>query len=114
VRRSNEEIRANNKGRIDVARVRAATEEQIARWKAEDGIDDATLGPPRFINAGPDAKRIREKMQLSQEDFARRFHLSLRTVQEWEQQRRVPDGPGRTLLRVIEHEPEAVERALEG
>jgi len=37
---------------------------------------------------------------------------SLRTVQDWEQGPRVPGGPARTFLLVIDREPEAVRRAL--
>lgn len=111
VRRSNEQIRTA-KGRIDVGKVKAATEADIARWKREDGVDDARLGPARFVSSGPDVRVIRERLGLSQEAFADRFHLSLRTVQEWEQRRRVPEGPARVLLQVIERDPDAVERAL--
>lgn len=111
VRRSNEEAR-QAKGRLDPERLRAATEADIEGWKREDGLDDATLGPARLVQAGPDVRSVRERLGLSQEAFAARFHLSLRTVQEWEQQRRVPEGPARVLLQVIEREPEAAARAL--
>jgi len=40
------------------------------------------------------------------------FGVSVRTVQEWEQGRAGPSGPSRTLLIVIDREPEAVRRAL--
>jgi putative transcriptional regulator len=113
VRRSNEEMRTA-KGRIDVEKLDRVTEEDIARWKREDGVDDASLGPSRFVSAGPDVRALRERLGLSQEAFANRFHLSLRTLQEWEQQRRVPEGPARVLLQVIERDPQAVERALAG
>jgi putative transcriptional regulator len=33
-------------------------------------------------------------------------------VQNWEQGRRRPEGAARALLKVIEHEPDAVRRAL--
>ncbi len=49
---------------------------------------------------------------LSQEAFAERFHLSLRTIQDQEQGRTVPDEPARVLLQIIERDPEAVQRAL--
>lgn len=111
VKRSNEQIR-RARGRIDVAKLNAATEADISRWKRQDGIDDAALGPARLVSAGPDVRLLRERLGLSQEAFAERFQLSLRTVQEWEQRRRVPDGPARVLLRVIERDPEAVARAL--
>lgn len=111
VKLSNAQIRAS-KGRIDLKRIEAATEADIERWKQEDGIDDATLGPARLVTPGPDVRVLRERLGLSQEAFAERFHLSLRTIQEWEQRRRVPEGPARVLLRVIEREPEAAARAL--
>jgi hypothetical protein len=38
-------------GRMDVERLKSATEADIARWKQEDGIDDALLGPPRFVTS---------------------------------------------------------------
>ena len=113
VRRSNEEIRVA-KGQLDLAKIRAATETDIERWKDQDGVDDAALGPVRVVGPGPDVRLLREALGLSQEDFAERFHLSLRTIQEWEQRRRVPEGPALTLLRVIERDPRAVERALVG
>ena len=111
VKKSNEQIRAAE-GRVNAAKLRAATERDIERWKREDGIDDAQLGPPRLVAPGPDVRALRERLGLSQEAFAERFQLSLRTLQDWEQQRRVPEGPARVLLRVIEREPEAATRAL--
>jgi hypothetical protein len=48
MRYTNEEIR-NRKGHVDHAKVSAATEEQIALWKQEDGNDDSALGPTRAV-----------------------------------------------------------------
>ncbi len=110
-RRSVEDIRAVRKA-LDLARVQQATESDIARWQREDDFDESSLGPPRLVSGGPDVRAIRERLSLSQESFALRFGLAPRTVQEWEQGRRVPEGPARTLLRVIAREPAAVERAL--
>jgi putative transcriptional regulator len=111
VRRSTEQVRADQ-GKIDLLKVGAATEGDIERWKREDGVDDASLGPAHLVRAGADVRALRERLGLSQEVFAERFQISLRTIQEWEQRRRVPEGPALTLLRVIERDPEAVERAL--
>lgn len=68
-----------------------------------------------FVEHAPDplnVKAIREKLGLSQSAFAARFGVSLRTLQGWEVGARQPTGAARTLLRVVEHEPEAVRRAL--
>lgn len=59
-----------------------------------------------------DVKAIRAKLGVSQDQFARMFGVSKDTVQGWEQLRRRPEGPSRALLKVIDKEPEAVQRAL--
>lgn len=52
------------------------------------------------------AKEIRRQLQLSQAAFAGLMGVSLRTVQDWEQGRREPSGPAKTLLRVAEKYPD--------
>jgi putative transcriptional regulator len=59
-----------------------------------------------------DVKAIREKISLSQSEFASLFGLSKRTLEHWEHGRRVPTGPARAFLTVIAREPDAVRRAL--
>lgn len=59
-----------------------------------------------------DVKAIREKVDMSQSEFARFFGFSKRTLEHWEHGRRVPTGPARAFLTVIAREPEAVRRAL--
>jgi putative transcriptional regulator len=61
-----------------------------------------------------DVKAIREKIALSQSEFAKLFGLSQRTLEHWEHGRRVPSGPARAFLTVIAREPAAVRRALLG
>ena len=70
--------------------------------------------PCRIVD-DPSAERIlalRKRMKLSRREFADRFGLDARAVQDWEQGRRLPDRAARVLLTVIEHNPKAVERAL--
>jgi putative transcriptional regulator len=38
--------------------------------------------------------------------------VSIKTLQNWEQGRREPEGPAKALLRVVEMEPKAVMSAL--
>lgn len=59
-----------------------------------------------------DVKAIRAKLKLSQAAFAERFGFSVASVQDWEQNRRSPETSARILLKVIDREPEAVQRAL--
>jgi len=58
-------------------------------------------------------KAIRKSVAKSPREFERRFGVPARTVEGWEQGKKV-DVAARVLLTVIEKEPEAVERALSG
>lgn len=59
-----------------------------------------------------DVKNVRRKLSMSQGAFAARFGISPATLRNWEQGRRLPEGPARVLLAIIDREPEAVQRAL--
>jgi putative transcriptional regulator len=59
-----------------------------------------------------DVKRIRKNLGLSQGQFADMYGFSVRTVQEWEQGRAVPQGAAKNFLVVLDKEPKAVQRAL--
>jgi DNA-binding transcriptional regulator YiaG len=59
----------------------------------------------------PDVRAIREQLKLTQAEFARRFQLSQRTVQQWEQHRAMPDMPARVLLKAIQRAPDVVAAA---
>src|ERR1035441_3338033 len=77
---------------------------------------DRLIRPPSESGNDANAQRCAgnaSQLGISQEEFAKRFGLSLRTVQQWEQKRRVPDGPASLLLRVIADNPKAVERGVE-
>lgn len=60
----------------------------------------------------PDPKVIRQRLGLSQSRFAAIIGVSVRTLQNWEQGRREPEGPAKALLRVVDREPQAVLQAL--
>lgn len=49
---------------------------------------------------------IRAKLKLSQSAFAGLLGVSMRTLQDWEQGRRNPQGPAIALLRIAEQHPE--------
>lgn len=51
-------------------------------------------------------KEIRLKLHLSQSAFAGLIGVSVRPLQDWEQGRREPQGPGVALLRIAEQHPE--------
>ena len=55
-----------------------------------------------------DVAAIRQTYGLSQAKFASLMGISVRTLQNWEQGRRIPRGPARVLLRVVALHPDAV------
>ncbi|HEX9730369.1 MAG TPA: helix-turn-helix domain-containing protein [Thermoanaerobaculia bacterium] len=59
-----------------------------------------------------DVKSLRQRLGMTQREFAQRFAFSIRSVQNWEQGRRIPEGPAKVLLTVIDREPRAVLRAM--
>jgi putative transcriptional regulator len=61
-----------------------------------------------------DPRAIRQNLRLTQERMAAILGTSVSGYRKWEQRQRTPNGAARTLLRVMEKEPEAVLRALEG
>ena len=52
------------------------------------------------------AQIIRKNLKISQASFASLMGVSVRTIQDWEQGRRSPKGPAKSLLRVAEQHPE--------
>jgi len=61
----------------------------------------------RVINVPPVAE-IRDKTGLSQSRFATLLGVSVRTLQDWEQGRRMPSGAARTLLLIAHKNPHAL------
>lgn len=76
----------------------------IARGEAE--------ASRRFELTPPDVKAVRERLGLSQSEFARLMRVSVKTLQNWEQRRRHPTGPAAALLKIVSTAPEAAIRAL--
>jgi putative transcriptional regulator len=76
--------------------------------------DAKPLGPDDFkrMRRTPRVKIIRRALGLTQEQFARRFHIPLGTLRDWEQGVATPDQSARAYLTVIARNPEAVRKAL--
>ena len=58
------------------------------------------------------AKEVREKLKLSQGQFATLIGVSKRTIEKWEQGIARPSGAARSLLIVADKNPQAVLEAL--
>jgi putative transcriptional regulator len=77
---------------------------------AHAGGEAARGRPHRVVPV--DVRSVREKLGLSQSEFASAFGVSVATVRNWEQGRRSPRGAARVLMQVIDQDPAAVRRAL--
>lgn len=94
--------------RTDIGReIEAGLREAIAWTKGEIEL------PVRIVETMPAArvKEIRKSVAKSAKEFERRFGVPARTLEGWEQGRRV-DVAAAVLLTVIQKDPEAVEKAL--
>ena len=117
VRRTRSEIDLSD---VDWAAIDRITDEEIEAQIAEDPdlaplftAEDFARGKWVFPKVDADDVRgIRNRLHLSQEQFAKRFGFSVETIRNYEQGHRRPRGPASVLLRVIASEPDAVERAL--
>jgi putative transcriptional regulator len=66
----------------------------------------------RVVVRSSGVRVIRERTSLSQSEFADLIGVSIKTLQNWEQERRRPTGPAAALLRVIEHNPALAVKAI--
>lgn len=55
-----------------------------------------------------DVKAIRKKTGMSQQQFCSTFGISLGALRHWEQGLRSPRGTAKVLLKVVEHNPDAI------
>jgi putative transcriptional regulator len=84
-------------------------EEALAHAK---GKDIPGLVIHHVDSTAVDARSIRKKLHLTQDQMAAFLGTSASGYRKWEQGDRLPSGAARTLLKVMEKEPEAVLRAL--
>jgi putative transcriptional regulator len=88
-------------------------ENLIASIKEAGEIKAGHKKPSRFYEIKPpEIKTAREKLNVSQTEFALMIGVKIRTLQNWEQGRRKPEGPAKALLRVASRNPSAVLDAL--
>jgi putative transcriptional regulator len=93
------------KGRVDIERLDATTEQDIA---AHQYIDDTVA----LLDTAKFARRVRKRLGLSQTEFSLRIEVSLDTIRNWEQGKRRPTGAAKTLLKILDKAPEVALAAL--
>ena len=89
------------------------TPEAVARAALADrDAQPLTETDLRRMRRTPRAKIIRRALDLTQEEFAARYHIPLGTLRDWEQGRAEPDQPTRAYLTLIARDPDRVNRTL--
>ena len=108
IRKSPLKLSAEQKACLD-----AMTEEEIERNALSDpenpSMTDEELDRGVF---GRLVRQTREKLGLSQAQFAERFNINIGRLRDWEQGRYQPDSVAWAYVKVIASAPGTVERAL--
>lgn len=92
---------------------KAMFEELLGSVREGGAILRGKKEPSRRMVFHPSGVRvIRERTSLSQSEFAQLIGVSVKTVQNWEQDRRRPTGPVAALLSIIDRDPAAAIRAI--
>ena len=94
-----------HKGRVNLSRLDATTEQDIARQQKKDERD-------AMQDAAKFTRRVRNRLGLTQIEFSHRIDVSLDTIRNWEQGKRCPTGAAKALLKVLDKAPEAALSAL--
>ena len=84
--------------------------EEAAR--ADRDAQPLTEADLKRMKQTPQAKIIRRALELTQEEFATRYHIPLGTLRDWEQGRAEPDQPTRAYLTLIARDPDHANRLL--
>jgi putative transcriptional regulator len=86
--------------------INAGLKDSIAHAKGnKSGVREHRIEPI-------DVRSIREKTGMSQQRFCATFGISIGTLRHWEQGLRSPRGAARVLLKVVDHNPKAVIKAV--
>ena len=93
------------KGFVNKRLLDATTERLIKLHKQQDDMEAVQ-------DAAKYAKRVRERIGLSQQEFSNRIDVSLETIRNWEQGKRSPTGAAKALLKILDRAPEVALLAL--
>jgi putative transcriptional regulator len=101
------------RGETDWARVNAMSDEEVMAAALSDPdaqpLDPEALAKMRRVSP---LKALRQRLSMTQAEFAEAFRLPISTLRDWEQHRSIPDAPARALLRAIDRDPETMRRLL--
>jgi putative transcriptional regulator len=101
-------------GKSNWAAYDALTEEEITAAALSDPDTVILTDEELRESLIPNPKEIRQKLHMTQEQFAEQFQVPLGTLRDWEQGVSMPDSAAKNYLRVIAKNPQAVLEALAG
>lgn len=103
-------------------RVTVKSSDTLRRGKTDDEVLAAARSDPDSQPLTPEqlakmrrvsrVKVLRQRLGMTQAEFAQAFHLPITTLRDWEQRRSTPDAPARALLLAIERDPAVMRRLL--
>jgi len=101
------------RGKTDWARLNSMIEEEVIAAALSDP-DAQPLTPEQLakMRRVSRVKVLRQRLGMTQAEFANAFHLPITTLRDWEQHRSTPDAPARALLLAIERNPKVMRRLL--
>ena len=99
--------------KTDWARLDALTDDEVkAAALSDPDAQPLTSEQLARMRRASRVKVLRQRLGMTQAEFAQAFHLPITTLRDWEQQRSVPDAPVRALLLAIERDPKVMRRLL--
>lgn len=101
------------RGETDWTRLDAMTDDEV-QAAAQSDPDAQPLTPEQLAKMRrlSRVKALRQRLGMTQAEFAEAFHLPITTLRDWEQRRSTPDAPARALLLAIERDPDVMRRLL--
>src|SRR5271166_297585 len=91
------------RGETDWGRLDSMTEaEVLAAAMSDPDAQPITAEQLARMRRVSRVKVLRQRLGMTQAEFALAFHLPITTLRDWEQRRSAPDAPARALLLAIE------------
>lgn len=101
------------RGKTDWRRLDVMTDAEVVAAARSDPdarpLAGEELGKMRRVSR---VKVLRQRLGMTQAEFAAAFRLPVTTLRDWEQHRSTPDAPARALLLAIERDPQGMKRLL--
>jgi len=106
LKESLKEAVAISKGEVEPSRRITYTDEEVRLIREGRGQE------VKAVRMAYEVKAIRERLELSQSEFAKLIQVNIRTLQNWEQGHRHPTGPAAALLKLVNGAPDVALKVL--